>query len=173
MTLGDHVDFGDLSVIRNDCGACSSPVRAVFIGGGSPAPKANSKVIDFVIIASTGNAVDFGGVFGTSVDSTTSHSNHTRAITAVGDGDGAYATELASGGNSFYFADLREPDRENCLNTGDMLRGVIGGGYPAYDRQMEEVMLSSGGSSTDFGEMAHKAAAGSSFSDSHGGLGGY
>ena len=173
MTLGDHVDFGDLSVIRNDPGACSSPVRAVFIGGGSPAPKANSKVIDFVIIASTGNAVDFGGVFGTSIDSTTSHSNHTRAITAVGDGDGAYATELASGGNSFYFADLREPDRENCLNTGDMLRGVIGGGYPAYDRQMEEVMLSSGGSSTDFGEMAHKAAAGSSFSDSHGGLGGY
>ena len=54
-----------------------------------------------------------------------------------------------------------------------MLRGVIGGGYPAYDRHMEEVMLSSGGSSTDFGEMVFKAANGSSFSDSHGGLGGY
>ena len=173
MTLGDHIDFGNLSVIRTDPGACSSPVRAVFIGGGSAAPRANSKVIDFVIIASRGNAVDFGGVFGTSVDSTTSHSNHTRAITAAGKSDGAYATELASGGNSFYFADLREPNRENCLNTGDMLRGVIGGGYPAYDRQMEEVMLSSGGSSTDFGEMAHKAANGSSFSDSHGGLGGF
>ena len=173
MTLGNHADFGDLSAIRNDCGACSSPVRAIFIGGGSAAPKANSKVIDYVIIATRGNAVDFGGVFGTSVESTTSHSNHTRAITAVGDGDGAYATELASGGNSFYFADLREPDREQCFNTGDMLRGVIGGGYPAYDSHMEEVMLSSGGSSTDFGEMAFPATAGSSFSDSHGGLGGY
>ena len=173
MTLGDHVDFGDLSVIRNDCGACSSPVRAVFIGGGSAAPKANSKVIDCVIIASRGNAVDFGGVFGTSRDSTTSHSNHTRAITAVGNGDGAYATELASGGNSFYFADLREPNRENCFNTGNMVRGVITGGYPAYRMEMEEVMIASGGRAIEFGEAAFPAANGSSFSDSHGGLGGY
>ena len=173
MTLGDHVDFGDLSVIRNDAGGCSSPVRAVFIGGGSPAPSANSKVIDFVIIASTGNAVDFGGVFGTSIDSSTSHSNHTRAITAAGKSDGAYATELASGGNSFYFADLREPNRENCFNTGNLVRGVITGGYPAYRMEMEEVMIASGGRAIEFGEAAFPAANGSSFSDSHGGLGGY
>ena len=112
-------------------------------------------------------------MFGTSRDSTTSHSNHTRAITAVGNGDGAYATELASKGNSFYFADLREPNRENCFNTGNMVRGVITGGYPAYRMEMEEVMIASGGRAIEFGEAAFPASNGSSFSDSHGGLGGY
>ena len=112
-------------------------------------------------------------MFGTSRDSTTSHSNHTRAITGVGDGDGAYATELASGGNSFYFADLVEPDREECFNTGNLVRAVITGGYPNYVMRMEEVMIASGGSSTDFGERHIKGTSGSSFSDAHGGLGGY
>ena len=172
-TTGNALDFGDLSVIRNDAGGCSSPVRTVYIGGGSPSPYANSKFIDFVITASKGNAVDFGGVFGTSVDSTSSHSNHTRAITAAGKSDGAYATELASGGNSFYFSDLIEPNRENCFNTGNLVRAVITGGYPNYVMRMEEVMISSGGSSTDFGERHVRASGGSSCSDSHGGLGGF
>ena len=172
-TLGNALDFGDLSVIRNSIGACNSPVRTVFIGGGTASPYAGSNTIDFVITASKGNAVDFGGVFGTSVDSTKSHSNHTRAITAAGKSDGAYATELASGGNSFYFSDLMEPNRENCFNTGNLVRGVITGGYPAYNMMMEEVMIASGGSSTDFGERHLTSSDGSSFSDSHGGLGGY
>ena len=172
-TLGNALDFGDLSTTRVNCGGCSTPVRAVFIGGGTPSPYANSKVIDFVIIASKGNSVDFGGVFGTGIDSTSSHSNHTRAITAAGKSDGAYATEIASGGNSFYFADLVEPNRESCFNTGNMVRGVITGGYPAYNMRMEEVMIASGGSSTDFGERHVNSSDGSSCSDSHGGLGGY
>ena len=112
-------------------------------------------------------------MFGTSKDQTTSHSNYTRAITGVGDGDGAYATQIASGGNSFYFADLVEPDREECFNTGNLVRAVITGGYPNYVMRMEEVMFSSGGSSTDFGERHVNSSHGSSFSDSHGGLGGY
>ncbi len=126
-TTGNALDFGDLTLNRVSAGGCSTPVRAVFIGGGTPSPYANSKVIDFVIIASKGNSTDFGGVFGTGIDSTSSHSNHTRAITAAGKSDGAYATEITSGGNSFYFADLVEPDRESCFNTGNMVRGVITG----------------------------------------------
>ena len=172
-TTGNALDFGDMSVIRSDAGGCNSPVRTVFIGGGTPSPYAGSDTIDFVITASKGNAVDFGGVFGTSKDQTTSHSNYTRAITGVGDGDGAYATQIASGGNSFYFADLVEPDREECFNTGNLVRAVITGGYPNYVMRMEEVMIASGGSSTDFGERHIKGTAGSSFSDAHGGLGGY
>ena len=172
-TLGNALDFGDLTINRTDAGGCSTPVRAVFIGGSTPSPYANSQVIDFVIIASKGNSIDFGGVFGTSVDATVSHSNHTRAITAAGKSDGAYATQIASGGNSFFFADLVEPNRENCFNTGNMVRGVITGGYPAYNMRMEEVMFASGGSSIDFGEKHVNSSHGSSFSDSHGGLGGY
>ena len=172
-TLGNALDFGELTVNRVSAGGCSTPVRAIFIGGGTPSPYAGSNTIDFVIMSSKGNSMDFGGVFGTGLDSTSSHSNHTRAITAAGKSDGAYATEIASGGNSFYFADLVEPNRESCFNTGNMVRGVITGGYPAYNMRMEEVMIASGGSSTDFGERHVNSSDGSSCSDSHGGLGGY
>ena len=172
-TLGNALDFGDLTVNRVSAGGCSTPVRAIFIGGGTPSPYAGSNTIDFVIMSSKGNSMDFGGVFGTGLDSTSSHSNHTRAITAAGKSDGAYATEITSGGNSFYFADLVEPDRENCFNTGNLVRAVITGGYPNYVMRMEEVMIASGGSSTDFGERHIKGTAGSSFSNAHGGLGGY
>ena len=55
-----------------------------------------------------------------------------------------------------------------------MVRAVIAGGFnPGYSKNMEEVLISSGGNATDFGDALFAVATGSSFSDSHGGLGGY
>ena len=173
MTLGNHLDFGDLTVARNSLGACNTPVRSVFVGGSSPSPYAGTDTIDFVVTASTGNATDFGGLATGINRGTTCHANYTRAVMGTKNGDGAYALELVSGGNVFFFADLVEPNRDGCFNTGNMVRGVIAGGFPAYTTNMEEVMISSGGSATDFGDAALAVATGSSFSDSHGGLGGY
>jgi len=173
MTLGNHVDFGDLTVARNSLGACNTPVRSVFVGGGSPSPYAGTDTIDFVMTASTGNAADFGGLATGINRATNCHSNHTRAIMGTKNGDGAYALELVTGGNTFRFADLVEPNRDGCFNTGNMVRGVISGGFPAYNSSMEEVMISSGGAAVDFGDAVFAVATGSSFSDSHGGLGGY
>ena len=61
-TLGDALDFGDLTVARDSIAGMSNNVRAVFAGGrtGPPASEALQDVIDFVTIASTGNASDFG-----------------------------------------------------------------------------------------------------------------
>ena len=64
-TLGNGIDFGDLTVARrNSCGA-ASPIRGVCAGADfSPA---GLNVIDYVTIMSTGNAVDFGdrtGLYG-------------------------------------------------------------------------------------------------------------
>ena len=60
-TLGNSVDFGDLTLARRNMGAVASPTRAVFMGGQLPAPSpSQSNVLDYVEIASTGNAVDFG-----------------------------------------------------------------------------------------------------------------
>ena len=52
-------DFGDLTVYVGGGGSSSSPTRAVRGGGLAPG---NSNVIDFVEIATTGNAVDFGNL---------------------------------------------------------------------------------------------------------------
>ena len=59
-TLGDAVDFGDLTRIARYEFAVSSSTRAVNAGGYS-APASND-IIDYVQIATTGNAVDFGNL---------------------------------------------------------------------------------------------------------------
>jgi len=172
-TIGNHLDFGDLSAARTMPGATNTPVRSVFINGGSPSSPTGA-VIDFVTTASLGNAVDFGSFAIGGNNAASSHANHTRSITAVANGIGAYALDLTSGGNQFVFADLVEPHRDGCFNTGNMVRAVIAGGFtPGYSKNMEEVLISSGGSATDFGDAVFAVSGGSSFSDSHGGLGGY
>ena len=61
-TLGNAQDFGDLTVARLSSAGTSSPTRMVMIGGGTgPSyPFTIVNTIDFVTIATTGNAVDFG-----------------------------------------------------------------------------------------------------------------
>ena len=54
MTLGNALDFGDLTAARGDLVGFSSGVRGVFAGG----DKTNT--IDYVQISSLGNATDFG-----------------------------------------------------------------------------------------------------------------
>ena len=61
---GNSQDFGDLTVQRGRCGGAASQTRAVFAGGnayGSPNYTFHES-IDSVIIATAGNAVDFGSL---------------------------------------------------------------------------------------------------------------
>ena len=57
-TLGDGIDFGDLTTVRNDQDAVSSSTRAFFTAGHNGSAVTN--LIDFVTISTTGNASDFG-----------------------------------------------------------------------------------------------------------------
>ena len=60
-TFGNSVYFGDLTRIAAQVVSTSSSVRAVFSGGyDSPGSSATTNIIDYVTIASTGNAIDFG-----------------------------------------------------------------------------------------------------------------
>ena len=60
-TLGNSTDFGDLSVARSGSAKMSNSVRGVFAKGrGGSSPYTYYNTIDFVTIASTGNASDFG-----------------------------------------------------------------------------------------------------------------
>ena len=60
-TTGDATDFGDLSLIRFNFSGCSSSTRGVFGGGFNPSPLgAATNTIDYITIASVGNATDFG-----------------------------------------------------------------------------------------------------------------
>ena len=60
---GNSFDFGELTVPRHRCGGAASQTRAIFVGGAQfYSPAVYHKSIDSVIIASSGNAVDFGSL---------------------------------------------------------------------------------------------------------------
>ena len=58
-TLGNAIDFGDLTVGRSEFGSCASPTRGVWGGGKSPSFKDE---MDYVQIMTTGNSIDFGDI---------------------------------------------------------------------------------------------------------------
>ena len=60
-TTGNASDFGDLTTERGDCSALANNVRGIFAGGetgNGGAVRVNT--IDYITIATTGNASDFG-----------------------------------------------------------------------------------------------------------------
>jgi hypothetical protein len=64
-STGNANDFGDLTVGRFQLTGVSNSTRGAFAGGYIPSPtSANQDTIDFVTIASTGNASDFGNLHG-------------------------------------------------------------------------------------------------------------
>ena len=73
-TLGNAIDFGDLTIFRACLRACSTQVRAVFGGGYfTPSTTASGSTadnrIDYITIASTGDAQDFGDLSSGSIHS--------------------------------------------------------------------------------------------------------
>ena len=61
ITIANHgtnaSDFGDLTSAREDCAGVCNGTRAIFCGGGE------TNTIDYVTIAQTGNALDFGDLY--------------------------------------------------------------------------------------------------------------
>jgi hypothetical protein len=132
-TTGNAVDFGDLTQIRRHMGACSSSTRGVFGGGVGPSPTFGVyNTIDYITIATTGNATDFGDLTATR-DSSHSCSSSTRGIWA-----GGYLTPttnqniidyitIATTGNATDFGDLFT-GRYGFGACSSSTRGVFAGG---------------------------------------------
>ena len=60
-TLGDTVDFGDLTQGRFEAVGLASPTRGVYAGGTNhPGTPTINNTIDYVEIMTTGNAREFG-----------------------------------------------------------------------------------------------------------------
>ena len=76
-STGNAADFGDLTVARRaGQAACSSPTRGVFAGGQGGPSDAFLNVIDCIEILSTGNAVDFGDLIGTTTQNFACSNGH-------------------------------------------------------------------------------------------------
>ena len=153
-------DFGQTTVARRAQGAVSSSIRGC-VGGGfvstSTSPHTVSNVIDFVTIASTGNAADFGDMQDTSYHYATA-SNQTRGLFAGGyrPNNGAVVNTIdlitiATTGNASNFGDLVNATR-GFGGAASTTRGVFfGGTYPAVKDNIDFVTFSTTGDATDFG----------------------
>ena len=131
-------------------------------------------IIDYITIASTGNAQDFGDTNDTYANGGHGTSSNTRGIFA-GLGPNLrridYVT-IASTGDAKDFGDMRF-EASQRTGTGNAVRGIFAGGYIAPTGRttfIDQITIASTGNATAFGDLITTANYAGSTSDSHGGL---
>ena len=157
-TFGDSTDFGNLTQDRRSGGAMgSSETRGLFAGGQHPSPFTFFNIIDFVTIASTGNATDVGDLENKAYN-VRGFSSRTRGVAACGQkGPGFTAVNtiefvtIASTGNANDFGDTSTV-RTTLDGAASSTRGVFGGGGDVSD-VIDFVTISTLGDATDFGNL--------------------
>ena len=185
-TIGNALDFGDLTVARRYPGSASSPIRCVFGGGADTSnPVGGFSTLDYIQIASKGDAKDFGNLSQITWFGQGSCSSSTRGLfhTCANSWAPGWATsinvdsiEISSTGNGTGFGDLTLT-RSYTGGVSNSVRACFGGGFhgPSTVRYntIDYISISSGGNATDFGNLIESRTAPGTCSDSHGGLGGY
>ena len=173
-STGNAADFGNLSVARGDASALASPTRMVVAGGVTNPGSATYMVdVDYVTIATIGNATDFGDLTvgrraGTAAASSTRGvfgPARAPSLTNVID----YIT-IASTGNATDFGDALVA-RGGAGSASNSIRGLFAGGYsPSLINGIEFITIASTGNGADFGDMTFVSQYGGGCSDSHGGI---
>jgi len=157
-TTGNATDFGDTSVTRNYMtGGVASSTRGCYCAGEEPSGGTSGRdVIDYITIASTGNATDFGNLGSGTTDGMGAACSTTRGMWAgghdnAGGGAGANNTisyiTIASTGNTTDFGDLSATHGSGISGCSSNLRGIF-----MHDDLMEYVTIASTGNVTDFGD---------------------
>ena len=175
-SVGNAIDFGDLTVARSSFAGCASPTKAVWAGGeGSGGSGGRVNVIDYVTIASTGNASDFGDL-SAYWSNNGSCSSSTIGIFAGGNNPSITSSieqiTIASTGNSTSFGDLTQA-LEKIAGASSNTRGLFGNGRNSSGvdvNSIDYVTFPSGGSASDFGDLSTATNASAACSSAHGGL---
>ena len=167
-STGNDTTFGDMTVARRSMGSCANSTRGVLMGGlASVSPNyAGSNVIDYITIASTGDAVDFGdlysgagnqtgggwasstrGVHLCGVTGTTPNHSNTNII--------QYIT-ISTLGNSADFGDAQS-DTANRGTSSNSVRGLhANGGSPVAT--LDYGTIATLGNTVDFGDLTYDAS---------------
>jgi len=154
-TLGNAQDFGNLTVDRSGSGSCSSITRALFGSGMGPnASAANTNIIDFFTIPSTGNATDFGDRTVTGRD-LCGFSNQTRGCFAGGQpGTDVidYVTIASQGTPAQDFGNLTVARAGLSGSCASSTRGIAAGGT-GLSNVIDYVTIATTGDAQDFGDL--------------------
>ena len=175
-TLGGTAeDFGDITTARQWLAGCSSSTRGIIAGGESPsfASPTRTSRIEYITMASKGDALLFGeltGITGTLGGC----SNSTRGFFGGGEPSAQSKIDMitiASTGNAIRFGELTVA-RLGLNGAGSQTRGTFLGGHQNLNT-IDYITMSTEGDAIDFGDLTIGRWSGASFSDCHGGLGGF
>jgi hypothetical protein len=175
-SISNAVDFGDLTMGRRAAGALSSPTRACFAAGyQQPDTATKTDIIDYVTIATLGNAQDFGKLT-ESGWGPAAMSDSTRGVYAGRLTPGLQSTidyiTISSKGDATDFGDTTAACGRGT-GFSNKIRGVycLGNSSPTVVNNIDYITIATLGNAADFGDLfvtTHQAGA---TSDSHGGLG--
>ena len=160
QSMGNTMDFGDLSDVHRGVAGFGSKTRGVFSGGsgGSPTGSTLTNNMEYVTISNTANALDFGDMV-SAARNVDGCSNSTRGILFGGQLPSSkqniiqYST-IASTGNTTDFGDLARED-SNGTAFASSTRACVAGGFDssAADNVIEYVTIATTGNATNFGDL--------------------
>ena len=159
QSQGNAQDFGDLTVARSYfvAGQTSSSTRGLNSGGFASPGSVNT--IDFITIANTANATDFGDTI--NVRPSGGLSNQTRSVHAGTTSPFSNVIDfvtIATTGDAQNFGDLVEP-QSLFAGASSSTRGVFGGGRnntPSENtlhNTMQYITIATTGDAQDFGDL--------------------
>ena len=157
-STGNASDFGDMNYNAFDTVGASNQTRGLFLGGSPSGSENDGRVdVDYVTIATTGNALDFGDLF-LNCMTAGAGANPVRAVIANGkDGSSMsnviFRVNIATTGNSSDFGDqsTNRQTHGTCSNSVRMVMG--GGGTPTKISSIETLLLATEGNSVLFGDL--------------------
>ncbi len=166
-SIGNAIDFGDLTQTINFCASFSSSTRGIF---------STSLAINFVTISTLGNASNFGNLT-QARDGLSGCSNSIRGIlgggilSSISQNTIDYVT-ISTLGNAVDFGDLTIPryfyGTSSCSSS---TRGLFVGGITPFYNVIDYVTIMSTGNAVDFGDLTSIRAGLAALSNGHGGLG--
>jgi len=172
-STGNVTDFGDLTITMHHATGLSNSTRGIITAGENDSfTNGNSNVIDFITIASTGDAVDFGDLYfgarecggcasptrGIIKGGTPSHSNVIQYIT------------ISTQGNSADFGDTTVASSRGLGSGSNAVRGILQAGYsPTVLNTVDFITIATLGNASDFGDLteARVQSAGATSSTRH------
>lgn len=164
---GNTIDFGDLTQARGTGNtAVANTTRGIWQGGNAGPSTPYSNVIDYITIASVGNATDFGDLTVGRRTGVAGGNNSTRGLLAGGYNSPVtgptntidYIT-MATVGNSTDFGDLLTPRFRLGAATNSTRALQFGGSAPgdAQNANIDYITIATLGNSANFGSLTNAA----------------
>ena len=159
-SLGNAINFGDLTHERRNCAACSSSIRGLIAGGFQTPDNSDTNEIMYITLASEGDAIDFG-TLGNAKRGFGAAASSTRGLFADATGSSGEIeyVEIATLGNALDFGELSSDRGEQGALSSPTRMVIGGGGNPsgsAPSNVMDFVTISSLGNAIDFGDLVDR-----------------